>query len=78
MIDEPVFDNINTFEKSFSKSIRLASNETIPKITGSSKVPPWIKDDLSLLHAEQRLCKEPNWLLELNASIRKLWNKLKK
>ena len=77
MIDELVFDNINAFEKSFSESIRLASGETILKSTGSSKVPPWINDDLSLLHDERRLCKEPNRLRELNASIRKLRNKLK-
>ena len=74
--DEPVFDNI-TFEKSFSESIRLASEETIPKSTGSSKITPWINDDLWLLHDERRLCKEPNRLLELNVSIRKLRNKLK-
>ena len=77
MKDEPVFDNLNTSEKSFSESIRLASEETIPKSTGSSEVPPWINDDFSLLHDEQRLCKEPNRLRELNASIRKLHNKLK-
>ena len=77
VIDEPIFDNINTFEKSFSESIRLASEETIPKSTNSSKVPPWINDDLSLLHDERRLCKEPNRLRELHASMRKLRNKLK-
>ena len=77
IIDEPVFDNINTFEKSFSEFIRLACEETIPKTTGSSKITPWINDDLSLLHDEQHLCKEPNRLRELNTSIRKLRNKLK-
>ena len=68
MIDEPVFDNINTFEKSFSESICSACEERIPKITGSSKVPPWINDDLSLLHDERRLCKKPNRLRELNGT----------
>ena len=77
MKDEPVFDNINTFEKSFSESIRLASEETIPKSIGSTKVPPWINDDLSLLRDERRLCEDPNRLMELNASIRKLRYKLK-
>ena len=49
----------------------------IPKNISSSKVPPWISDDLLLLHTERRLCKDPSHLRELNASVKKLHDRLK-
>ena len=70
-------NNIDIFEQSFTESIRLASEEMIPKNISSSKVPPWISDDLLLLHTERRLCKDPSRLRKLNASIKKLRNRLK-
>ena len=40
LVDEPLLNNIDTFEQSFTESIRLASEEMIPKNISSSKVPP--------------------------------------
>ena len=40
LVDEPLLNNIDAFKQSFTESIRLASEEMIPKNISSSKVPP--------------------------------------
>ena len=41
LADEPLMNDVNTFEKSFTESIRQASDDAIPKSINSSKPCPW-------------------------------------
>ena len=49
LINEPNISNINEFEKSFTESIRKASDEEIPKHTSSLKNYPWTNDEFQKL-----------------------------
>ena len=43
--DEPHMNDVNTFEQSFTESIRQASDDVIPKSINSSRPCPWTNVD---------------------------------
>ena len=75
--NQPVLDDVNTFEQSLTESIRQASDDTIPKSIDSPNVHPWTNDEFVKLLEQRRQCKDPSQLRELNISIRDLRIKLK-
>ena len=77
LANQPDISDINAFEKSFTDSIRKASEEEIPKRVSSLKNFPWTNDDFTKLLEQRRKCKDPNTLKELNISIKKMRTKLK-
>ena len=77
LINEPSINDVNNVEKSFTESIRQASEAEIPKIKSSTKIYPWANDEFVNLLEQRRKCEDPNFSCKLNASIRKLRTKLK-
>ena len=75
--DEPILNDVSTFEKAFTECICQASEEEIPKTTNSLKVCPWANKNLLQLLEQRRKCKDPNTLRELNTSIKNMQIKLK-
>jgi exonuclease III len=78
LADEPSVNDINTFEQSFTESIRQASEEMIPKSTASSAPPcPWTNAEFLNLLDQRRQCRDPANLRVLNNSIKSMRTKLK-
>ena len=70
-------NDVNTFEKSFTESIRQASDDAIPKSINSSKPCPWTNAVFLNLLEQRRKCRDPVRLHELNLSIKNMRTKLK-
>ena len=71
---EPNINDINNFEKSFTESIRQASEADIPNTTSSSKKYPWTNNEFVSILVQR---KDHNSRRELNATIMKMRTKLK-
>ena len=74
---EPHMNDVNTFEQSFTESIRQASDDVIPKSTNSSRHCSWTNVDYVNLLEQRRKCKDPVHLRKLNLSITNMRTKLK-
>ena len=76
LIDEPLINDLNTFDQYFVESIRKASDETIPKRVKSSEPPaPWTNAEFLDLLDQRRQCKDPASLRVLNKSIKSMRKK---
>ena len=78
LADEPRLNDINTFDKIFTESIRQASEETIPKSIISSAPPsPWANAEFLNILDQRRQCRDPDNLRVLNNTIKLMRTKLK-
>ena len=71
LADEPHINDVNTFEQSFTESIRQANDDVIPKSTNSSRPCPWTNINYVNPLEQRRKCKDPVHLRESNLSIKK-------
>ena len=76
LADEPHMNDVNTFEQSFTESIRQASDDVIPKSINSSRPCPWTNVYYVNLLKQRRKCKDPVHLRELNLSIKNMRTKI--
>ena len=77
LCDEPVFNDVNNFEKFLTDSILDASESEIPKAFSPKRESPWINNDFLSLIKTHRECKDPVIRKNLHSSIKKMRNKLK-
>ena len=70
-------NDVNTFEHSFTESIRQASDDVIKKSSNSSRPCPWTNVEYVNLLEQRRKCKDSVHLREFNLSIKNMRTKLK-